>query len=69
MGEGRNPAIGTLTLVLTAVLAASAWASGELDTRTLPAAAPLLLANTLPLLLVRRNPLLVVLLFGVTYPL
>lgn len=57
-----------LTAVLAAIFAAAGLAAGGLDTERLPGAILLFAANTLPLLAIRRNPLLVVMILGVTYP-
>jgi len=58
-----------LTAVLTAVFTLSAWAVGELDGDRLARDMALIALNTLPLLAVGRNPLAVVLVFSVAYPL
>jgi hypothetical protein len=58
-----------LTAVLTAVFTLSAWAVGELDGNHLARDVALIALNTLPLLAVGRDPLAVVLVFSVTYPL
>jgi signal transduction histidine kinase len=55
-----------VTGLLAAVFAASASADGELDRAS---AWVLVAANTLPLLLIARNPLLVSLSFAIAYPL
>lgn len=57
-----------LTLVLTVVFPLSAWVIGGIDASELSWQLPLIAVNTLPLILIRRNPLLVVLIFSVAYP-
>lgn len=57
-----------VTAVLTAVFVGSAFAQGGLDRTALPRDLALLALNTLPLLAVARQPLAVVLLFNLTYP-
>jgi signal transduction histidine kinase len=57
-----------LTMALTAVFAGTAWWSGDLDRSNLVVDIPLVMANTLPVLAIGRNPLAVVILFGATYP-
>lgn len=64
MRSGR--ALVGLAVVLVFVFAGAAWLDGELR---LPRDLPLLLANTVPLLAIRWNPVAVSLAFGVTYPL
>jgi signal transduction histidine kinase len=59
--------VWAVTVVLTAVFVASAL--GGLDRTTLPRDLALLALNTLPLLALRRNPLAVVLVFCIAYPL
>ncbi|PSL08385.1 signal transduction histidine kinase [Haloactinopolyspora alba] len=61
--------VATLTAVLTVVFALSAWWSGDLDGAAPITATALILANTVPLLALRWNPLVVTLAFGVVYPL
>jgi signal transduction histidine kinase len=58
-----------LTAVLTAVFVLAEWRLGDLSLDELPRDLPLLAVNTLPLLLLRRNPLVVLLVFSVAYPL
>lgn len=58
-----------VTAAAIALFALSAWWDGDLAADALPANLPLILLNTAPLLLLGRNPLAVVLLFGITYPL
>lgn len=58
-----------LTATLTAVFVLSVWSAGGPDPDQLPRDWLLLALNTLPLLGLRRNPLAVLLLFSVTYPL
>ena len=55
-----------LTVVLAAVFTLSAWSEGELHSWT---DGWWVLANVVPLLLISRNPLAVVLIFAVSYPL
>src|SRR5690606_29723000 len=55
--------------VLAAVFLATVFAVGGLDTAHLPRDLALLALNTLPLLALRRSPVLVVLIFSVAYPL
>jgi signal transduction histidine kinase len=57
-----------LTAVLTAVFVLTAWRLGDLGPDELPRDLTLLALNTLPLLLLRRNPLVVLLVFSVAYP-
>jgi len=57
-----------LTVVLAVVFAVSGWSVTGVDREGLALELALVLANTLPLLLVRRNPLVVVLVLAVTYP-
>nr|WP_246211185.1 sensor histidine kinase [Phytoactinopolyspora alkaliphila] len=54
-----------VTGLLAAIFVASAWADGELDRAS---AGVLIAVNTVPLLLIKRNPLLVVLIFAIAYP-
>jgi hypothetical protein len=63
---GSSRRLLALTAVLTAVFALTAWPLGPDD---LPRDLTLLALNTLPLLLLRRNPLVVLLAFSVAYPL
>jgi signal transduction histidine kinase len=58
-----------VTAVLTVVFTASAFQAGGLDPDRAALTAALLALNTMPLLMVHRNPLVVVLLFSVAYPL
>jgi signal transduction histidine kinase len=58
-----------VTIVLTVVFVASALAAGGLDPDRLPLGIALLALNTLPLLALARNPLAVVLVFCLAYPL
>ncbi|MPY93448.1 MAG: sensor histidine kinase [Acidimicrobiia bacterium] len=67
LGSGRRVALVTVALVFA--FAGSAWWADELAADRLPADALLVAANTLPLLAVRWNPVLVVLAFAVAYPL
>lgn len=60
--------IVTFTVVMVAVFAGSGWASRGIATDVLGRELLLIAANTLPLLALRRNPLLVAFAFGVTYP-
>jgi len=62
----RGHRLWLLTVALAAVFLASAWSDGELRA---PSDGLLVAANVAPLLLIRRNPLVVVLVFAVTYPL
>jgi hypothetical protein len=52
-----------------ALFALPAWSAGDLAADQLYVALPLILLNTAPLLLLGRNPLAVVLVFGIAYPL
>lgn len=56
------------TVLMVVVFAGSGWAASGVSTDVLGRELILIAANTLPLLAIRRNPLLVVLVFGVTYP-
>lgn len=58
-----------LTALLTVVVPLSGWAVGGFDQAELLWQVPLIAVNTLPLLLIRRNPLVVVLCFSISYPL
>jgi signal transduction histidine kinase len=58
-----------LTVALTATYAVSAWSVDGFDPDRLPWDLTLLALNTLPLLAIGRQPLAVVLLFSVSYPL
>jgi signal transduction histidine kinase len=58
-----------LTAALTVVFAVTAWRLGDLRPQELPRDVALLAINTLPLLLLRRNPLVVLLVLSVGYPL
>jgi signal transduction histidine kinase len=60
--------IVTFTVVMVAVFAGSGWAARGVATDVLGRELVLIAANTLPLLALRRNPLLVAFAFGVTYP-
>jgi len=60
--------VPVLTFALTAVFFVSALSIGEFNTRTPAVDTALLVVNTLPLLLLRRNPLLVLAIFSVAYP-
>ena len=62
----RGSWLWALTAAMMGVFAFSAWADGELRGW---GDASLIAANTAPLLLIGRNPVAVVLLFAVTYPL
>jgi signal transduction histidine kinase len=56
------------TAILAVVFAGSGWLLEGIDVQRLPQELVLVAANTLPLLAIRRQPLAVVALFGVTYP-
>lgn len=58
-----------LTIAMVIVFAGSGWSVSGVDTETLPMELALIAANTLPLLAIRRNPLLVLGVFAVAYPL
>lgn len=58
-----------MAAALMALFGLSAWGDGDLSPGRLYFDIPLILANTAPLLFLRRNPLAVVLLFAVAYPL
>lgn len=59
----------TVVAVVTAVFVLSAWHGGTLQQTNIPRDAALIALNTLPLLAARRNPLAVVAVFCVAYPL
>jgi signal transduction histidine kinase len=58
-----------LTAVLAVVFAGSGWLLGGMDPERLPRELLLVAANTLPLLVIRRNPLAVVITLSLAYPL
>ncbi len=58
-----------LTMVLAVVFVGSGWPMEGFDLDRQPGEAALAAVNTLPLLAIRRNPLVVVITFGVVYPL
>jgi len=60
--------IMALTALMAVVFAAPGWVAEGIDSEGLALELALIAANTLPLLLIRRNPLAVVLVFSVTYP-
>jgi signal transduction histidine kinase len=66
---GSSRRLLALTAVLTAVFVLTEWRLGDLSLDELPRDLPLLALNTLPLLLLRRSPLVVLLVFSVAYPL
>lgn len=57
-----------VTVVLTAVFAGASWWAGGLQGDGLALEVVLIAANTLPLVLLRWNPVVVVLVFAVAYP-
>lgn len=57
-----------LTALMVVVFAVPGWVTEGIDSEGLALELALIAANTLPLLLIRRNPLAVVLVFSVTYP-
>lgn len=61
-------ALPVVTLVLAIVFAVSGWVEAGFDRAGIALELALVAANTLPLLLVRRNPLLVVLILSVAFP-
>lgn len=61
-------AVALLTAVLTVAFVVSGLLQGPIDSSRLSLAVVLVAANTLPLLFVRRNPLLVLAVLGVAYP-
>lgn len=65
----RGRWLWVLTASLAVVFAGSAWADAELAADRWQLDAALILINTAPLLFIGRNPLAVVLFFGVAYPL
>jgi signal transduction histidine kinase len=65
----RGPWLWALTALVTAAFYASAWSDGELAADRWWLDGTLILINTVPLLLLGRHPLVVVLVFAVTYPL
>lgn len=60
--------VAVLTAALTVVFAGSGWVFEGVDSARLPQELALIAANTLPLLAVRRNPLLVAVAFSIAYP-
>ena len=58
-----------VTAALTLIFVVSAISTGDLDRSSLGRDLLLVAVNTLPLIALRRNPLLVVLIFSATYPL
>jgi signal transduction histidine kinase len=62
--RGLSRPLVVAAAALTAVFALTAWRLGDLDAQGLP----LLALNTLPLLLLRRNPLVVLLVLAIAYP-
>lgn len=58
-----------LTAVLTAVFVLTEWRAGGIASNELSRDLPLVAMNTLPLLLLRRNPVAVLLAFSLAYPL
>ena len=57
-----------LTVTMVIVFAGSGWSGGSFDREGLPLELVLIAANTLPLLAIRRNPLLVLAIFSIAYP-
>ncbi len=57
-----------LTLTMVIVFTGSGWSLSGVDTERLPLELVLIAANTLPLLAIRRNPLVVLAVFAVAYP-
>lgn len=66
---GSRLPIVAITVVLAILFWASAWWSNELDSQHVPLDVLLILANALPLLALRWNPVVVTLVLGMTYPL
>lgn len=57
-----------LTVLMVVVFAGSGWSLGGVDREGLPVELLMVAVNTLPLLAIRRNPLLVVGVFSIAYP-
>lgn len=66
---GSSRRLLALTAVLTAVFTLTAWRLGDLGSGGLPRDLTLIALNTLPLLLLRRHPLVVLLVLSAAYPL
>lgn len=57
-----------LTILMVVVFAGSGWSLGGVDREGLTVELLMVAVNTLPLLAIRRNPLLVVAVFSIAYP-
>lgn len=68
--DGRSPGwwVVPLTIAMVIVFVGSGWSVSGIETDRLLLEVTLVAANTLPLLAIRRNPLLVLAIFAVAYP-